>query len=189
MAGLTTPCARCGFGVPPRALICPRCAADVSAAELETMPLEVALPEVPATPPAAPPVAPPVAQPATCPGCRRALTGPVCAFCNWSAEQAGAQVRLPNGAMIALQPDRPFDLGRDCPDATVAAVLQGYPGVSRRHARLVLSGRQVTVIDLRSTNGTFVDGTEVVDPVTVPLFRPVEIRLGQRACLEVRPDD
>jgi DNA-binding winged helix-turn-helix (wHTH) protein len=36
------------------------------------------------------------------------------------------------------------------------------PGVSRRHARIVVSGRSATIEDLGSTNGTFVDDAPVV---------------------------
>jgi DNA-binding winged helix-turn-helix (wHTH) protein len=50
--------------------------------------------------------------------------------------------------------------GRD-PDVTV---WLDSPKVSRRHARLVVSGTSTTIEDLRSKNGTFVRGTRLSAP-------------------------
>jgi DNA-binding winged helix-turn-helix (wHTH) protein len=50
------------------------------------------------------------------------------------------------------------------------------PTVSRRHARIVISGGEVTVEDLDSRNGTFVRGKKLDRPVRV--FDRDEIRLG-----------
>jgi len=53
-------------------------------------------------------------------------------------------------------------LGRD-PDA---GVFLNHPGVSRQHARIVISAAQATIEDIGSKNGTFV-GEERVDGVRV----------------------
>jgi pSer/pThr/pTyr-binding forkhead associated (FHA) protein len=59
------------------------------------------------------------------------------------------------------------------------------PEVSRRHAVLRRSGESVIVEDLRSTNGTFVNGERIRSPRTV---RPGdELRVG-RTTLEVESD-
>ena len=63
-------------------------------------------------------------------------------------------------------------LGRD-PDATV---WFDRPGVSRRHARIVVSGDEATIEDLGSRNGTSVRGEPVVKPTT--LRDGDQIRLG-----------
>jgi DNA-binding winged helix-turn-helix (wHTH) protein len=49
-------------------------------------------------------------------------------------------------------------IGRDAG----CVVWLDVPGVSRRHARIVVSGRSATIEDLASTNGTFVDDAPVV---------------------------
>jgi transcriptional regulator with PAS, ATPase and Fis domain len=48
--------------------------------------------------------------------------------------------------------------------------------VSRQHAEIQVSGDRWTVRDLRSRNGTFVDGTQVHGAISVP--RPRVIRIG-----------
>ena len=50
------------------------------------------------------------------------------------------------------------------------------PSVSSRHCRLTVGGSGITVEDLGSTNGTFVDGARVVGPTTVTPGR--DVRLG-----------
>ena len=47
--------------------------------------------------------------------------------------------------------------------------------VSRLHARLVQRDGCVTLEDLRSTNGTFLDGRRVGAPTKVPLDTPVKV--------------
>jgi ABC-type multidrug transport system ATPase subunit len=59
-------------------------------------------------------------------------------------------------------------IGRD----RTAGLVLSHPLVSRRHARLVVVGRTVTLSDLGSANGTFVNGQ--------PLRAPVTLRPGDR---------
>jgi DNA-binding winged helix-turn-helix (wHTH) protein len=76
---------------------------------------------------------------------------------------AGQHARLEPGENV---------LGRDpSADIHVDAV-----GVSRRHAVIVVEPEQVTLADLTSKNGTFVDGRRVGAPVC--LADEAEIRLG-----------
>jgi DNA-binding winged helix-turn-helix (wHTH) protein len=63
-------------------------------------------------------------------------------------------------------------IGRD----PAAAVRVDAPGVSRRHAIIEATGDVITLGDLSSKNGTFVDGVRVGVPVA--LTRDVTIRLG-----------
>ena len=63
-------------------------------------------------------------------------------------------------------------LGRD-PDATV---WFDRPGVSRRHAQIVIAGDGATLEDLGSTNGTWLRGERLTAPA--PLTDGDEIRLG-----------
>ena len=55
-------------------------------------------------------------------------------------------------------------LGRD----PAAQVLVDVPGVSRRHARIVVTGAEVAVEDLGSKNGTFVGDRRVDGPTPWP---------------------
>jgi pSer/pThr/pTyr-binding forkhead associated (FHA) protein len=50
------------------------------------------------------------------------------------------------------------------------------PGVSRRHARIVVEAGQVTVEDLASNNGTYLRGERISGPVQ--LTDGDEIRFG-----------
>jgi DNA-binding winged helix-turn-helix (wHTH) protein len=57
-----------------------------------------------------------------------------------------------------------------------AAAWMDSPSVSRRHARIVITGNDALIEDLGSRNGTFVQGERVVAPR--PLQDRDEIRLG-----------
>ncbi len=63
-------------------------------------------------------------------------------------------------------------LGRD----PLARVLVDVPGVSRRHARIVVRGGEAAIEDLGSKNGTFVEDRRVVGPT--PLADRDRVRLG-----------
>jgi pSer/pThr/pTyr-binding forkhead associated (FHA) protein len=58
-----------------------------------------------------------------------------------------------------------------------AAAWIDSPSVSRRHARIVVSGGRATLEDLGSKNGTYVRGEKVSSPA--PLEDGDEIRLGR----------
>ena len=65
-----------------------------------------------------------------------------------------------------------------------------FSGVSERHCVLLAMGDQLEVIDLKSTNGTFVclDGNWArIEPATRTLVgSPNSLRLGQRCLLQVK---
>jgi DNA-binding winged helix-turn-helix (wHTH) protein len=56
------------------------------------------------------------------------------------------------------------------------AVRIDLPGVSRHHARIAVAGRQATIEDLDSKNGTLVNGQPISSPVL--LAEADEIRIG-----------
>lgn len=63
-------------------------------------------------------------------------------------------------------------IGRDpAADVYIDAV-----GISRRHALIAIDGEQVTLVDLSSKNGTFINGTRIT--ARVPLAGDTELRLG-----------
>jgi DNA-binding winged helix-turn-helix (wHTH) protein len=63
-------------------------------------------------------------------------------------------------------------IGRD----DTCTVVVDVPNVSRRHARIVVTGRHATIEDLGSTNGTVVGDRKTVGPT--PLHDADRIRLG-----------
>ncbi len=75
-----------------------------------------------------------------------------------------------DGKRLPLRPGENV-LGRDEQGIQIDSVT-----VSRRHARIVISGNEAIIEDLESKNGTFVDGKAVSGPV--PLKDRDEIRTG-----------
>jgi DNA-binding winged helix-turn-helix (wHTH) protein len=67
------------------------------------------------------------------------------------------------GRRVYPLPDGEHIIGRE-PDADV---WLDSPRVSRRHARLTVSGALVTIEDLSSKNGTSVSGTRISTPLTL----------------------
>jgi pSer/pThr/pTyr-binding forkhead associated (FHA) protein len=66
---------------------------------------------------------------------------------------------------------------------TEADVIVDDAGVSRRHAEVRAEGDQLTVVDLGSTNGTYVDGEKIAGATAV--VDGSRIRVG-RSQLTVR---
>src|SRR5436309_3376374 len=68
-----------------------------------------------------------------------------------------------SGAVLALGPE-PLVLGReDVPDS-VASAFAADDQLSRQHARIWDDGGRLTIEDLGSSNGTFVNGTRITAP-------------------------
>ncbi len=69
------------------------------------------------------------------------------------------------GVQVApLSPGTPVLLGRQSP----ATLLVNDPGLSRNHARFEVDGGEVWVEDLRSTNGTYINGTRIARAQILP---------------------
>ncbi len=88
------------------------------------------------------------------------------------AGQASSEVDLSEG-------ENTLGRSEDCD------VVIGHESLSRKHARLELSGERMTLRDLGSTNGTFVDGREISEVAIAPgrsfkLGAEVEMRLEKR---------
>lgn len=76
------------------------------------------------------------------------------------------------GTTIRLD-DAPITFGRS--DASTLVINDDY--VSHQHARLTPAGDRWLLVDLGSTNGTYLAGQRLAAPTPVPLGAP--IRLGQ----------
>jgi DNA-binding winged helix-turn-helix (wHTH) protein len=95
---------------------------------------------------------------------------------------ARRQLWLESDAGPIVLAEGEYVLGRD--EALVARV--DGPGVSRRHARVLVRAGRATLEDLDSKNGTFVDGERVSSSRV--LRDGALIRLGRRASLVFRDD-
>lgn len=85
-----------------------------------------------------------------------------------AGDAAGSEMmlkRLSTGESLKLRDGR-YTLGRS---ASCAISFEGVPGLSREHALLVVGGDAVTLRDLGSTNGVFVNGARIEPNVDVPL--------------------
>jgi hypothetical protein len=86
------------------------------------------------------------------------------------------------GELLELPPDG-MELGRDAPRCADLPGMSDLTQVSRSHARLSWRDNVLIVEDLRSLNGTFVNGEMVLEPR--PLFPGQMLRLGQDVEVEV----
>ena len=72
------------------------------------------------------------------------------------------QVVQPGRKPIRVVVAADLEVGRDCD-----GLLLGDPRTSRRHATLMANAGGLTVLDMGSSNGTFVNGTRIVGPTPV----------------------
>jgi pSer/pThr/pTyr-binding forkhead associated (FHA) protein len=86
---------------------------------------------------------------------------------------------------VVLQPNQRVVLGRvdttmpQQPDVDLTSYQGQEKGVSRIHAAIERTGETVTVVDLGSTNGTYVNGEKLVPHQPRVLRGGEEIRLGK----------
>lgn len=123
----------------------------------------------------------------TCPVCKTetsAIDG-YCEECGFALEGAEAVQALPSlevpemptlvdalGNVYTLRP------GVNTVGRLNADVLLSDPSVSRSHARIFVQNGTVTVEDVGSTNGTFVNGQKLTPQAPVPLTDGAEITFG-----------
>jgi predicted amidophosphoribosyltransferase len=155
-------CPVCGAIVLPEQRFCASCGAALPAAQAapvqEAAPVaQVAVAEeaVPAPEPVAPPVA----------------TGPYL-----EVADSGAQIPLIEQPELLI--GRVDDVSGIYPDVDMTPHGGEEGGVSRRHALLVHDQGAWYVVDLDSTNGTYVNGTEIAPQVRVPVADGDRISLG-----------
>ncbi|MCL6474838.1 MAG: FHA domain-containing protein [Firmicutes bacterium] len=123
----------------------------------------------------------------TCPVCKTetsAVDG-YCEECGFALEGAEGVQEVPElpqselptlvdaaGSVYSLRP------GVNTVGRLNADVLLSDPSVSRSHARIVVQDGAVTIEDVGSTNGTFVNGQKLTPQVPVPLVDGAEIAFG-----------
>jgi len=79
-------------------------------------------------------------------------------------------------------------IGRDSPAPAelVKAILdRGYDNVSRSHAELTVSDENVSVKDLGSVNGTYIDGVRIPPNKAIPLKHGSVIRFAANLAVEI----
>ncbi|GIV17638.1 MAG: hypothetical protein KatS3mg022_3073 [Armatimonadota bacterium] len=123
----------------------------------------------------------------TCPVCKTetsAIDG-YCEECGFALEGAEAVQEIPSlevpelptlvdalGNVYTLRP------GVNTVGRLNADVLLSDPSVSRSHARIIVQNGAVTIEDVGSTNGTFVNGQKLTPQVAVPLSDGAEVTFG-----------
>ncbi|PJF22375.1 MAG: hypothetical protein CUN56_06290 [Phototrophicales bacterium] len=91
---------------------------------------------------------------------------------------------LPEGLLFRPYEGRDMILGRRDPQANYIPDIDLMPyggysmGISRRHAVLHLSGKRLTIRDLGSSNGTFINGTQLDSKEAHQLRDGDRLRLG-----------
>jgi len=68
-------------------------------------------------------------------------------------------------------------------------IMVNDQGVSRYHAEIRHNGSSLEIIDLGSTNGTFVNGQQLTAHIPRQLSRDSKICLGMKICMIVKQDD
>ncbi len=90
---------------------------------------------------------------------------------------AGASVQLPPTGSVILGRSHSCGLALDDP------LLSG------QHCRIDVDDGEATVTDLQSTNGTYVEGIEITEPVELPVRSYFQIGSSVLAVVPVRPGD
>jgi hypothetical protein len=171
-------CPGCKMTIPAGEPYCQGCFLTPVPRPGETAPVDAA-PQSAAPQSAAPPAAAPAnaaAGPAACddPDCVHGGQRPAagCQHCGLrGAGDKPATLVFPWGPVV-VPSDRPLLVGRE--DSPMAGQLAQYANVSRRHAEIRSDGRSLTVVDLDSVNGTFIND-ERIAPRT-----PTPARIGDR---------
>lgn len=101
-----------------------------------------------------------------------------------SAAVAEWRLRLPAGVVVPVPSDAPLVLGRTEP-GDVGAGFAGCDNVSRAHAQAESRDGVLTIVDLSSTNGTFVDGRRLEPGQPATLTEGSEVRLGADRVIRV----
>lgn len=112
--------------------------------------------------PPAPP-APPVAPVSQLHGLLQLQTGPM----------AGKSFRIPAGRTVTI--------GRNPSKCELA--LPSYNVVSGTHCKIAFGNRTITILDLNSTNGTFVNGTRLTPGKAVTVREGATIQLANNTCV------
>jgi hypothetical protein len=91
------------------------------------------------------------------------------------AQNLTAEIQWPWGSERLLDY---LAIGRDPNFSKIAAQLDAFPDISRRHAEIRRSGTSFTLRDLGSTNGTFIDDKKIPPKQDVILHNGAVLRFA-----------
>jgi hypothetical protein len=96
----------------------------------------------------------------------------------------GIAIYTEDGMLIGIQEEKEFFLGREVEDSKdmlvdLMPIGAFQKGVSRRHAVIRRTKRGYEIMDLGSTNGTYIDGIRLVSSQTYPLPSASRVSLGR----------
>lgn len=125
------------------------------------------------------------------PDCRQLLpeTAAECLYCGTpvtltspSPDPLGPDAALvaADGTRIILHEDSEVILGRNPDESPWARLMEGHPGVSRRHAAITASRGRLFVRDLESSNGTWVNNIRINGAAEIALSAGITVGLGRR---------
>lgn len=172
-------CPVCETSVTAGALVCGKCASDLSRNPAISVPPDP--PEETLAGPAVPEPQPDAEQQA---GLQAGAPEP---GSGWHASATHRET----SPLVLVFPwgDHPIDgdltVGRDPDRSPLAVPLAGYVGVSRSHARFRMVGGTLSVEDVGSTNGTYVNGRRL-SGAPEPLRDGDEVRFGSNLAVTVR---
>src|SRR5262245_59375820 len=75
------------------------------------------------------------------------------------ADNDAVLIKVANGKVVALKPEMIIGRQADCE----LQLVEGH--ASRRHSRITVSGNDVWIEDLGSSNGTFINGVRIAERV------------------------
>lgn len=149
-------CWRCSTPLPPTGRVCPRCGADQQRRpDSAPTPAESVTEAAEAHRPSA------AAPERSCPAadCGQSLRSDDsnCPYCGRAASATLLQLVSPNGRRLRLVEDEDVEVGRDPAHSPLAADLAAFPNVSRRHMVITARSGGAVVIDVGSSNGTYIN--------------------------------
>jgi hypothetical protein len=168
-------------------MICPGCKSDIPAGEQYCQTCFLTPVPKPSDEPAAeaesaaPPHSDRPTTPGACPDpdCVHAGSPPAagCRHCGLAGAAAATTLRFAWGP-VTVSTDRPLVVGRE--NSPIADRLGDYSNISRRHAEIRSDGTGLTVVDLDSMNGTFLNDERL------PAGQATPIRAGDRVRFAAR---
>lgn len=175
-----------------RVRVCPTCCFENALSVIRCRQCGVSVAQVSLTEAALPALAESTEKtPVPCAKCE-ALIPAESTVCPYCGESLGMKARLilewPWGEAAI---DQELIVGRDPEISPLAAQLQKYGNLSRRHARLWPAADGVWIEDLGSTNGVFVNEKRLTPHQPLLLTENGQVRLAKDFVVRVRvePDD
>jgi|GEM_PF-3529460 len=89
-------------------------------------------------------------------------------------KEPSLQIRTPDGRFLTLALKRKFTIGREDGNDLVLDDTQ----TSRRHAEIRQQGKEYTITDLKSTNGTFLNRKRLEPNRSYPIGQSDDLRIG-----------